>query len=117
MNRSVITHELTMHTKNVVSCPLQPGAVDILCGGEGSDPIGTPSGKCVPRGLDGGPSAECDGAGNFCGSASAYVSILWRPETILTWNSELIVPGGQHPVDYLNDVGCNCNGEPTGPRR
>ncbi|KAK5172252.1 uncharacterized protein LTR77_003890 [Saxophila tyrrhenica] len=78
---------------NVLSCPLQPGAVDILCSGPGSDLQG---GTCNPKGMDERPPSTlcyCTN-GNFCCNLSGGME----------------VPGGENPVDYYNDVAWNCNG-------
>ncbi|KAI9762019.1 MAG: hypothetical protein M4579_000655 [Chaenotheca gracillima] len=80
---------------DIVACPAQPDAVNLICGGDGSNNIGGDGGDaiCYPQGQS---SADTNGCiclnGNFCCDNLAKV------------------PGGESVGNYFTDVGCNCEG-------
>ncbi|CZT23491.1 uncharacterized protein RCC_09205 [Ramularia collo-cygni] len=92
---------------DILSCPSQPGAVDIIC----------------PRVLSNGlsPPEECKGligSGSYCDSwnsdrGGGKEDVQWWCYCIngnFCCGQNAEVAGGQDVVDYFNDVGCNCDG-------
>lgn len=87
-------HDYNYDATNILQCPLQHGAEDILCAQEKSSKNAGPSNLralCNPRGSAGKDGGVCQCKdGRWC------------------CDPKVTVPGGEAAVDYFMDVGCDC---------
>lgn len=88
---------------DILVCPSQPKAIDILCGGLlSSDRHGVME-RCYPKGEDCGFPEQNDGI-LYCGRC------MCRNGQFICDAFMSDLPGGDWSMYYAQDVGCNCNG-------
>ncbi|KAI4217969.1 MAG: hypothetical protein LQ349_008930 [Xanthoria aureola] len=93
-----------IHASNILVCPKQPAAIDILCGGDGSSDRTGPMDKCYPRGAEHcKPSEVHEGRMMRCPYCRCHKGQFQCGDFVT-------VPGGELSREYFRDVGCNCDG-------
>ena len=95
--------EYNESASDILVCPSQPKAIDILCGGIlSSDRHGVME-RCYPIGDDCGFPERNDLILD-CGVCMCHNGQFMCDDTIAP------LPGGEWSINYALDVGCNCNG-------
>ncbi len=88
---------------DILVCPSQPQAIDILCGGLlSSDRHGVME-RCYPKGEDCGFPEDNYGI-ILCGRC------MCRNGQFICDTHMSFLPGGEWSWYYAKEVGCNCNG-------
>ncbi|KAL8735373.1 MAG: hypothetical protein Q9166_000918 [cf. Caloplaca sp. 2 TL-2023] len=86
---------------DILVCPSQPLAINILCGGPDSSDRNGVMKKCVPLGSE-SIGCLCQNGQFICSNgAGGAIGGPWVAAE---------VPGGESAIDYFKDVGCNCDG-------